>query len=89
MLAKDFGRAEEAERILAGLRLAVALQRRMQFRPESAMYFRRPGRCLGGVGRTYGNAKIRIDYVQHNISALLGYQRVLRAAGLAPSGGNQ
>jgi hypothetical protein len=79
-LARDFGDPQEAQEILRALQLGVAFQLQTQFRPDSALYFRRPQRVLGGFHRSLTNFDIRIDDVQHNISGLLGLYRVLRAS---------
>jgi len=42
-----------------------------QFRAESVMYLPNPQRALGGFHHSLTNYEIRIDYVQHSISALL------------------
>ncbi len=41
------------------------------------MYLRDPRRALGGFHRSLTNYEIRIDYVQHNISAILGLMRIM------------
>ncbi len=43
------------------------------------MHFDAPQRALGAFHRSLTNDEIRIDYVQHNISALLGLWRILEA----------
>ena len=78
-LARDFGHPKEAEAILDAIRLGVAFQLQTQSRPESAMYLPNPRRCLGGFHRSLTNFEIRIDYVQHNISALLGAHHIMRS----------
>ena len=77
-LARDFGDPEEAATILKAIRLGIAFQLQTQFRPESALYLKNPQRALGGFHRSLTNFEIRIDYVQHNISSLLGLYRNLR-----------
>ena len=76
-LARDFGREEDARIILRALELAAAFQLRTQFRPESALYLDDPQRVLGAFRGGLTNFEIRIDYVQHNISSLLGLHRIL------------
>jgi len=76
-LARDFADLKEAEKILEIIRLAVTFQLQTQFRPESVLYLKDPQRSLGGFHRSLDNFEIRIDYVQHNISSLLSYYRII------------
>lgn len=41
------------------------------------MYLRKPRRSLGGFTRSLTNFEVRIDYVQHNISALVLLHQLL------------
>jgi len=75
-LARDFGDWQEAKTILESIQLGIAFQLQTQFRPESVLYLKDPQRALGGVHRSLTNFEIRIDYVQHNISSLLGLYRL-------------
>jgi hypothetical protein len=77
-LERKFGDKAMAERILEAIRLGVAFQLQCQFRPESAMYLDAPDRALGGFHETLTDYEIRIDFVQHNISGILGLSRILR-----------
>lgn len=77
LLARDFADQQEAEKILETIRLAVPFQLQTQFRPESVLYLENPQRSLGGFHRSLTNFEIRIDYVQHNISSLLNYYRII------------
>jgi len=76
-LARDFGDPKEAKAILEAIRHGVAFQLQTQFRPESVLYLKNPQRSLGGFHRSLTNFGIRIDYVQHNISSLLGLYHIL------------
>jgi len=80
LLARDFGSPREAEALLQGLRLGVAFELQTQFLPETVFYVRDPARALGGFHRSLTDFEIRIDYVQHNISALLMLRRILLEA---------
>ncbi len=51
-----------------------------QLGPESAPYLSRPDLALGGFRRSLTHWEIRVDYVQHNISALLGSEILLEEA---------
>jgi hypothetical protein len=76
-LARDYVSAARAASILETLRSTVGFQLHTQFQPESVMYFDVPQRSLGAFHRALDHYEIRIDYVQHNISALLGLRRIL------------
>jgi hypothetical protein len=76
-LARDFGTAEDAAAFLTAIDLGVRYTLQHQFRPEMVLYLPNPQRALGGFRRSYTNYEIRIDYVQHAISAILGYERIL------------
>ena len=85
-LAIAAGWPEQARSLLPALRMGVAFILQTQVRPETAMYLARPQRALGGVRRGLTSDSIRIDYVQHFISATLGLYRILRSAPTAPAG---
>jgi len=76
-LVRDFGNAEEARRIRERLELGVRFLFQMQLGPESAMHLDDPASALGGVRESFTNYEIRIDYVQHFLSAVLGLRRIL------------
>ena len=80
LLEQDFGDPAAAQRLLGALQRGVRFQLQTQFRPESALYLGDPARVLGGFRRSLTHYEIRIDYVQHNISALLALRRLLSAA---------
>jgi hypothetical protein len=75
-LVKDYGEEELAQRILAAVRLAISFQLQAQFRRESAMYLPSPPRAVGGFHRHQLNFEVRIDYVQHNLSSILGLLKI-------------
>lgn len=70
------GRHEEAEAALLTMRHAVRFQLGTQFDAVSSLYLPNRPRALGGFRRALDNFEIRIDYVQHNISALLALRRL-------------
>ncbi len=72
-------RGENPRRYVEGLLKMAAFQRRTQFTAQSALYLRRPDLAMGGFRRSLGTWEVRIDYVQHNISALLGLRRQLES----------
>ena len=77
LLARDFAGRDEAELIMESISPAIAFQLQTQFRPESVLYLKYPQRALWGFHRSLTDFEIRIDYVQHNISSLLGYYGIL------------
>ena len=83
-LERDFGEPERAARVLEGIRLGTAFALQTQCLPESALYLPNPRAALGGFRRSLTDYSIRMDYVQHNLSALLNYREILMAQ--APGG---
>jgi len=71
--------------ILANILLATRFQLATQSREDNAMYLRNPPRALGGFRGAFDNYEVRIDYVQHNISALLGLREILLEKAAAAS----
>jgi hypothetical protein len=76
-LARDSGHPKEAQALLEAMTLSAAFQLQTQFGPESVIYFKNPERALDGFHRSLTEYEIRIDYLQHNISGLLGLHRIL------------
>lgn len=62
---------------LEALKRMTVFQLRCQIRPENALYLPRPDRALGGFRRGLTDWEVRIDYVQHNLSAMLGLREIL------------
>lgn len=58
------------------LRMGAYLQR-CQITPLSSLYLPRPDRATGGFRRSLFDWEVRIDYVQHSVSALLGLRQIL------------
>ncbi len=77
LLERDHGSEEQAARLLESLELGVRFQLQTQFAPEAVLYLPDPRRALGGFRRSLTHYEVRIDYVQHNISALLLLRRIL------------
>lgn len=61
-----------AARIAASLGASARFQLSQQFTAASGNGLRNPERALGGFRESLTSMRIRIDYVQHNISSLLG-----------------
>ncbi len=70
-LARDFNREEDARKIRAALEWSMRFQLQCQFGRESVLHYPDPARTLGGVRGSLVDDEIRIDYVQHFISAAL------------------
>ncbi|MEC4803382.1 MAG: hypothetical protein SAJ12_03275 [Jaaginema sp. PMC 1079.18] len=71
-LAQFSGNSSQLQQILEAIVLGVAFQLQTQIRPEIALYYPNASRSLGGFRKSLTHSEIRIDYVQHNISSLLG-----------------
>lgn len=69
----------DSDPYLDALRRSAAFQLRCQLTPINALYLPRPDLALGGFRRSLTNWEVRIDYVQHNLSALLGLRALLEA----------
>ncbi|MDH3745012.1 MAG: hypothetical protein OES47_07930 [Acidobacteriota bacterium] len=78
-LSLSAGRQDLAPAILEAVHSGIDFQLQMQFRPESVLHLRAPGRALGGFHRSLTDFEIRIDYVQHSLSSLLCLSRQLRS----------
>jgi hypothetical protein len=76
-MLKKAGRDEPAARCLEGAARAAIFQILTQIRPPVAMYMHRPQICLGAFRESLSDPTIRIDFVQHNISALLALHRAM------------
>ncbi len=76
-LARLAGDTLRAEQILKGINLGIQFELRTQCDRKRSEEFRNPSRALGGFFESLDEYNIRIDYVQHNISALLGYYNIL------------
>jgi len=76
-LIREFGDQQLAKRIRRAVEMGVGFQLHTQITRERAMYFRDPRRGLGGFTRSLTNFEVRIDYVQHNISALILLHQLL------------
>lgn len=68
---------ESTRAIESALMLMAAFQLRCQLNETNSHFLPRPDRAHGGFRRSLTNFEIRIDYVQHNMSALLGLRERL------------
>jgi len=78
-LARDYDRPDDAEDIAGGVALAVDFIRSMQFGEGSDPKVRNPSRAAGGIRSGIRKPTIRIDYVQHFMSAVLSARAVLQS----------
>lgn len=76
-MIKAHGDSVLAKSIYQCMKSAIQFQLRTQFLPESAMNFSGSKSIIGAFHRDLTSAEIRIDYVQHNISALLGFYKLM------------
>lgn len=76
-LARDFATPAESAAIREAIELGVRFELQTQYRPEQAMYLANPQRVLGGFHGNLEDPEIRIDYVQHNVSAMLRLYEIL------------
>ena len=70
-LLRDFATDEQADNAMNIARLGATFVLRSQLWPESAMFFPRPQRCVGGVQMSLTDTDVQIDFVQHAISCWL------------------
>ena len=61
-----------AARIAGALKLSARFQLSQQFNADNSFFIPNPKRAAGGFREAVTSLRIRIDFVQHNISALLG-----------------
>jgi len=78
-MAVRSGRADDAKRIWEIAQRSIRFQLQMQYWSENAMHFPYPERILGGFRGGYDDNHIRIDFVQHNIAAMLTMVRMYTA----------
>ncbi|MEA2515159.1 MAG: hypothetical protein QOJ59_4648 [Thermomicrobiales bacterium] len=71
-LATFTGNKKRADRLSLGAQRNAQFQMRVQYTAENTARYVRPDRVIGGWAGSADNPAIRIDYVQHNISALIG-----------------
>jgi len=64
-------------RIAEALKLSASFQLSQQFDADNSFSLASPERAAGGFRESLTSARIRIDYVQHNISALLGIAQIV------------
>lgn len=76
-LERDHGDNSRAEQFFKAAYRGVKFQLLTHVRAPTAMHFANPPRAMGGFTYSLEDPRIRIDVVQHNISALLSMRRML------------
>jgi len=76
-LCRDNRREDKLSGILNSIELSVKFQMQAQFRAENAMYFDKPELIQGAFYKNLLDFEIRIDYIQHNLSAIIGLYNIL------------
>jgi hypothetical protein len=77
-LVRDFGTKRELDLLFDGICLGIQFQLKTQVTNEMASDRKWPLRAVGGFQDSPDIPGIRIDYVQHNVSSLLGAYRILK-----------
>jgi len=76
-MASGAGMSNEADKILESLMLGTSFVLNNQIGPSWAMYMKDPKASLGGIRENLTRFDIRIDYVQHALSAFLSTAKIL------------
>ena len=71
-LARFLVDEQATARLATGARRNVQFQLRVQYTEDNTAHFRRPERLIGAWGQDAVQSYVRFDFVQHNISALIG-----------------
>lgn len=74
-LARESG--GKCEPYLEALKKMAVFQMRCRISAENGMYLPRPDLARGGFRRSLTDWEVRIDYVQHDLSSLLGLRSIL------------
>jgi hypothetical protein len=77
-LARDFGTKKELEPVSNGIYLGIQFLLKNQITKETVKQKNWPVNAVGGFQENSEIPNIRIDCVQHNVSALLGAYRMLK-----------
>ena len=79
-LLRDFGNVPEfTAKVLKYAKRSICFQLRTQYTEITTMYVHDAKRALGGFRAAINSHDVRIDYVQHNISALISMYNILGA----------
>jgi hypothetical protein len=85
-LARRLGDARAARRFGQAALRNVQFQMRVQFTPDNVREFPRPARVVGAWPQDPEVSRVRMDFVQHNISALVTAWRMVARGDLALAG---
>ncbi len=77
-LLSDHGHGARARSLLPTIRKNLLFQLRTQVVAANALYFPNPPKALGGFQGGLTETDIRIDYVQHNLSSLIGFYGIVQ-----------
>ncbi len=77
-LVQYTGKTEKEAEYISAIQKGVTFQLNTQIGEENAWHFPDPMRSLGGFRKSLTDGEIRIDYVQHNLSALIGLLRIMK-----------
>jgi hypothetical protein len=77
MLAGDFGYDDLKEKIIYAIELGIKFQLKTQFTEHNSHDFPNPDFITGAFHSSPYHYDIRIDYVQHNLSSIIGYYLIL------------
>ena len=83
-LALQAGDRGRVARLKSSVERGLAFSSLCEVSPERAVLLARPDYCQGAVMRGLADPEIRIDYVQHHISALLGAYRLTKPGPAKP-----
>lgn len=73
------GQYEKAREIFKAMRLAIGFQLRTQFNKYRANSYSKPELVRGGFAASLEDPTIRIDHIQHNLSAILSFYEIVNA----------
>ncbi|MGC9373052.1 MAG: hypothetical protein ACP5DY_06990 [Thermovirgaceae bacterium] len=76
-IALAAGNRKQQEALIESLQLGNAFLLRTVIDPSWAMYMKNPARAVGGVRKSLDDFEVRIDYVQHSLSAFLSMAAIL------------
>ncbi len=76
-IALAAGNQKQKEALIESLQLGNAFLLRTVIGPSWAMYMKNPARAVGGVRKSLDDFEVRIDYVQHSLSAFLSTAAIL------------
>jgi hypothetical protein len=77
-MAKRRGESAQVARLRAIALRSARFQLNQEIRPENSWFFPEPSHVMGGFRGTAVESEVRIDYVQHNATGLLGVLEMLR-----------